>query len=272
MAGDWIAMRVQLDRDPATVHIARALGCSRREAVGHLHAVWSWFDAESRDGHARGVTPADLDAVIGVTGMCAAMMSTPDSAWLEVDPDGYVMMPAYDVWLSQSAKRRLLTTKRKQRQRTRGVTPTSRTERDRSVTTEQDRTEEQQREANAVASAAGGAGAPRKKAAPWRPKHEATVGLCKAIDAGREHWQEGLKPMATGRASQREMDRLLADHPADEVEDMIGWLFGCENGDYAPAGNGRFDWRSAIKTAAALRRNWDGLVTERAAMARKGAR
>lgn len=101
----------------------------------------------------------------------------------------------------------------------------------------------------------------------FEPKHPSTRALCESIDVGRQHWRDDVKPLALSTASLRAMDGLLLhDGRAPEaVVELLEWLFGGEEFDYRPAHPERFDWRSAIKTGAALRRNWDALANQRRA-------
>jgi hypothetical protein len=74
--------------------------------------------------------------------------------------------------------------------------------------------------------------------------------------------------MACSLASRKAMDRLLRGtdaypaRPWEDVRGILRWLFGGETGDYEPRDAARFDWRTAIRTAAALERNWDALTNE----------
>lgn len=115
MAGDWIPMRLDLAEDPAVMAIADATGLTTFAVVGCLHRLWSWANAQSRDGHASGVTPARLDALVGVTGFAPAMA---EAGWLEVSGGG-VTFTNFDRWNTQPAKRRILATQRKRLERSR---------------------------------------------------------------------------------------------------------------------------------------------------------
>ena len=115
MAGDWIKMRSDLSDDPAVITMANSLAIPRLHVVGCLHCVWSWFDAQSRSGHAPRVTPAFLNERVGVTGFAEAMR---DVDWLDITETG-LQVPKFEDHCSQSAKDRALTTRRKRASRSR---------------------------------------------------------------------------------------------------------------------------------------------------------
>ena len=107
-------MRTDLREDPAVIGIAEATGLDEDTVVGKLHRIWSFFDRQSRDGHARNVTLAYIDRRIGVTGFAQAMES---EGWLEVDQTG-ALMPEFGRHNGKSAKTRALAKNRKQASRT----------------------------------------------------------------------------------------------------------------------------------------------------------
>ncbi len=113
MAADWIMMRMNLADDPAVIGIAHTLKLDEDLVVGKLHRFWSWFNAQSRDGHAPSVTEAWLDRKLGVKGFTAALVSV---GWLIVDPTG-ITLPNFDRWNGSTAKSRGLATRRKQMSR-----------------------------------------------------------------------------------------------------------------------------------------------------------
>src|SRR5690606_31903818 len=76
--------------------------------VGKLLRVWRWFDQQTIDGNAPGVTSALLDRLLGVSGLCAAMESV---GWLE-SYEGGVRLPNFGRHNGKTAKNRALTAKR----------------------------------------------------------------------------------------------------------------------------------------------------------------
>jgi len=130
VAGDWIPMRLDLAQDPAVIGIAeqlrvkytteRLFDADVREwltedlVVGKLHRLWAWASAQSRDGHAA-VTVGHVDRMLKLPGFAAALIAV---GWLEDKTDA-IAFPNWEHWLSQSAKARVLNTRRKQKQRAR---------------------------------------------------------------------------------------------------------------------------------------------------------
>jgi len=109
MAGDWIPMRLDLAEDPAVMQMADQLNCREELIVGYLHKIWSWASRQCKDGTVEGVTLGSLGRITH-TGDFPAVMA--DAGWLE-EHDNCVTFPAFEVWLGQSAKKRLDAAKRK---------------------------------------------------------------------------------------------------------------------------------------------------------------
>lgn len=128
----WIPLRHDLSEDPAVIGIAAALGMDEDHVVGKLHRVWSWFDRQTIDGVARSVTQQWIDKFTATTGFADAMVR---EGWL-VSVDGTLTMPNFDRWISESAKTRLLASRRKRKERERigDVTEMSRNKRDKNAT------------------------------------------------------------------------------------------------------------------------------------------
>jgi hypothetical protein len=263
MAGDWIMMRLDLRDDPAVIAMSGKLGIPREHVVGCLHAVWSWASAQLRNGDARGVTLAYLDQCTGVTDFGSALL---DTGWIESDDSG-IRIPLFDRWNSQTAKQRALTSRRNAEMRLRKRDAPSVTRASPTVTVTE--TVEQP----PLSPLPGGRppdsnGRKKQKQKPWEPAHEKTDDLCRLLDRGRRHWNAECATMACSMASRKAMDRLLRGcdaypaRPWEDVRGILRWLFGGEAGDYEPRDAQRFDWRTAVRTAAALERNWDALVNE----------
>lgn len=129
-------MRLDLADDPAVISMADFLGVQEHAVVGYLHAIWSWASRNSNDGSVTGVTLAALGRVTRCQGVPEAMASV---GWLVLVEDGdqvKLYFPNWDRWNSQSAKQRVLASRRVSRHRKRnsndcGVTeslPQKRTE------------------------------------------------------------------------------------------------------------------------------------------------
>lgn len=113
MAGDWIKMETMLHEKPEVIQIAAELGMDRYSVVGRLHRLWSWFNAQSCDGHARGVTDVFVDELVSCDGF-ARMLRKVD--WLEVR-SGSLLVPHFDRHNGESAKKRAVQNERKRRER-----------------------------------------------------------------------------------------------------------------------------------------------------------
>lgn len=116
MAGDWIPMRVDLTDDPAVIAIASATGLDEFAVVGRLFCLWSWANRHLPSGHAPCVTELWIDRYTAAPGFAAAMLN---AGWL-LARSGGVEFPNFDRWNSQGAKRRLLASQRKAKERSRG--------------------------------------------------------------------------------------------------------------------------------------------------------
>ncbi len=113
MAGDWYAMRLDLDEDPSVIQMAAALGLDELDVVGRIHRTWAWFNKHTEDGHAPGMTAAWLDRHTRTPGWSEAMA---DAGWLEISEAG-LTIPSYGKWNSKSAKNRLKERDKKRQQR-----------------------------------------------------------------------------------------------------------------------------------------------------------
>lgn len=109
MAGDWIPINTVLPYKPEVARIAEAIRRSPDEVVGILVRFWSWAQTHCSDGVFPGYTPDTLAKVARVsTSFLRAMVSV---GWLDVTETG-TMIPKFDRWLSDGAKRRLMNTER----------------------------------------------------------------------------------------------------------------------------------------------------------------
>jgi len=111
MAGDWIPLRKNIDRELEVMRIASLTGYSRRETAMILFAMWGWFDDVSTDGIVKGVKLDEMSA------LCPDVRSTFWDAvirvgWL-VCTDDSLVCPNFDRWIGKTAKKRLLDARRK---------------------------------------------------------------------------------------------------------------------------------------------------------------
>lgn len=109
MAGDWIKMECCTPEKSEVLAMTAILGWDEPDlTVGKLFRLWRWFDQQTLDGNARGVTSALLDRVIGVSGFCAAMAEV---GWLVINDDG-ISLPNFNRHNGSTAKNRAVTAKR----------------------------------------------------------------------------------------------------------------------------------------------------------------
>ena len=204
MAGDWIAMRLDLYEDPAVAYMAERLGEREEVIVGFLHRVWSWASRQCHDGSVTNVTLMSLGRVTALPDFPQLMV---EAGWLEhgTDDNGrpYVSFPNWERWMAESAKKRLLAAKRQNKKRHADVTKTSRSERDKSVTRGEERREE--RDTTKVVSHV-------------RPTIEGVSAYCRergnTVDpqAWMDHytangWKVGRNPMKDWKAAVRQWER-----------------------------------------------------------------
>jgi hypothetical protein len=151
MAGDWIKMRVDLDKDPAVISISADLNVTECTVVGMLHRLWAWADAQSRNGHVAGVTKKWIDRYVCHDGVADALEKV---GWLR-EENGGITFPNFDRHNGQSAKKRALEARRQREHRENKSRNTSRNERDKSVTREEKRREEKSFNASPLNSSLG---------------------------------------------------------------------------------------------------------------------
>lgn len=105
----WLKFEASLPEKPETLAITAAMGWDDPDlTVGKLMRLFRWFDQQTIDGNARGVTPALLDRLIGVSGFAQAVA---DVGWLVVSETG-LTLHNFDRHNGETAKSRALTAKR----------------------------------------------------------------------------------------------------------------------------------------------------------------
>lgn len=109
MAGEWLKMEACTPEKSEVLAITARMGWDDTDlTVGKLFRIWRWFDQQTTDGNACGVTTALLDRIVGVTGFCSAMQSV---GWLAITGDG-ISLPNFDRHNGNTAKNRAQTAKR----------------------------------------------------------------------------------------------------------------------------------------------------------------
>lgn len=109
MAGDWLKLECSTPDKPEVFAITAKMGWDDPDlTVGKLFRVWRWFDQQTTNGNASGVTPSLLDRIAGATGFAQAMES---AGWLTVTPEG-LELPNFEKHNGATAKARCQTAKR----------------------------------------------------------------------------------------------------------------------------------------------------------------
>ncbi len=102
-------MEVSTPDKPEVLALTAKMGWDDPDlTVGKLFRVWRWFDQQTTDGNAPGVTKALLDRIAGVTGFAEAMQFV---GWLVVTDDG-ASLPNFGKHCGKTAKERAQTAKR----------------------------------------------------------------------------------------------------------------------------------------------------------------
>lgn len=105
MAREWIKFEINTPDKVEVLEITAAMGWDDPDlTVGKLLRVWRWFDQQTLDGEAPGVTLALLDRVVGVNGFAQAMIG---AGWLE-QYEGGLRLPRFGAHNGETAKKRAL--------------------------------------------------------------------------------------------------------------------------------------------------------------------
>jgi hypothetical protein len=114
MAGDWFPMGYWRSRTPEVVTVASRTKRDRHQVLGLLCDLWSYVSSESVDGTLRGVRLCHLSSVVGADD--AFWRAVAEVNWLAEDEAG-IVVPGWEHWLSESAKKRSRERVKKKRQR-----------------------------------------------------------------------------------------------------------------------------------------------------------
>lgn len=112
MAGDWIAIDHDFPEKEEVIAICAKSGASVAETMLALFRLWRWADRHTEDGRLRNVS------VTGVTLLCgqsdAFWHAVESVGWIEIDGDD-IVVPRFAHRFGESARSRMLGTKRMQR-------------------------------------------------------------------------------------------------------------------------------------------------------------
>lgn len=89
-------------------------GRSRHEVLGLVCDFWSWAGTESDDGHISGVYLSNLPEMLGADEVFWAALAV--VGWVGEDGSG-IVVPGWDAWLCESAKKRKKDARRKRNER-----------------------------------------------------------------------------------------------------------------------------------------------------------
>ena len=116
MNGTWIKLQTSLLRSPKIVRMMSALDADKFRTLGGTVSAWCLADEHADDDGVIEMGIDELDALIGLPGLGAAMMKV---GWLTELPDGSIQFPDYQAHNGPTAKRRAQETSRKGRARRR---------------------------------------------------------------------------------------------------------------------------------------------------------
>jgi hypothetical protein len=113
MAGDWIKVEVNTPDKPEILAVAGALNMDPDAVFGKCFRLWRWFDQQTENGNALGVTKSLLDRYLSAPNFCDALENV---GWLHSengDSTFSVTLPNFHRHNGETGKRRALTAKRK---------------------------------------------------------------------------------------------------------------------------------------------------------------
>jgi hypothetical protein len=109
MAGEWLKLESATPEKPEVLALTVKMGWDDPDlTVGKLFRVWRWFDQQTVDGNAAGVTCALLDRIASATGFAQSMIEV---GWL-VESNNSLSLPNFDKHNGATAKSRAQTAKR----------------------------------------------------------------------------------------------------------------------------------------------------------------
>ncbi len=111
---EWIKVRLTLPDDEDVVSLADLIGVDDPDLiVGKLVRFWIWLSENTIDGNALSVTEKWIDRHVRCPGFAAALKTI---HWLD-EKDGRLCIPNFERHMSESAKKRALTSARVKRYR-----------------------------------------------------------------------------------------------------------------------------------------------------------
>lgn len=108
---NWIKIMTNLPRSAKVMRLAAVLKCDRLKALGAAVDWFCWLDEQCADG-CTGLTPRQMDEVLGVKKLCDALVSV---GWAEVHEDCIVHAVDFEQHNGETAKSRAQAAKRQER-------------------------------------------------------------------------------------------------------------------------------------------------------------
>jgi len=111
----WFKVEDNTPDKPEVVAMAARLRFKDQDLVtGKLIRLWAWANRNSVDGHDLSISAAFIDRLTSCKGFAAALQSV---GWLEIGGDGLLSFPRFDRHNGDSAKKRAMEARKKQKQR-----------------------------------------------------------------------------------------------------------------------------------------------------------
>lgn len=109
----WIKVESTTFAKPEVLNISSALGIDQNAVFGALIRIWDWFDQNTIDGNASGVTFVTLDRYVGIAGFCDAMSR---AGWIRQEGHA-IVIPNFEYHNGESTKKRELAARRAKKHR-----------------------------------------------------------------------------------------------------------------------------------------------------------
>lgn len=111
----WIESHQELGRHPKTKRLARRLGVSVPQAIGHLHCLWWWALDFAEDGDLTRTEPEDIaDAAMWDGDPAALVTALVEAGFCDTGEDGMLRLHDWDDYAGRLVERR-----KKERERAR---------------------------------------------------------------------------------------------------------------------------------------------------------
>lgn len=113
----WIESHQELGRHPKAIKLARLLGISIPQAVGHLHLLWWWAFDYAKDGELSRYDPEDIADAVLWEGSASDLVDALVRAGFLDQPDGRLLIHDWEQYGGKLLSRRRADVERKESQR-----------------------------------------------------------------------------------------------------------------------------------------------------------